>query len=173
MPRPNRIKLQDVGRPLIPIDWQKVDMWLQAGCQGTEIAARLNMHPNTFYERTLREKGVNFTEYSTRGDLSGASMLRSRQFQAAMQGNTRMMEILGKERLGQGRNNESVSPNDNSLAMIQDLLNKLKEKEEEINALKSQTDPILPASEEEIQHLGGSCEERQDICLDPETYRPD
>lgn len=166
MPRKNTGKRS--ARPLIPIDWNKVEIWIKAGCSGVEIAGMIGCTHETFYERYIQEYGSSFSTARSRIEPSGNGMIRTRQFHSAMQGNTRMLELLGKERLGQGRNNESLSPNDSGLSMIQDLIKQNKELQDQLNALISKADPVVPASNEEIQHLGGSGEERQDVCVDPQ-----
>ena len=169
MPRKaSRVPKKSPWRPPIEIDWKIVDKMALAGSSGAEIAGYLNCHPDTFYNRFKEEKGVGFSEYAPYRKTGGHAMIRLKQMESAMRGSNQMLTILGKEWLGQGRNNESLSPNDNSLGMIQDLLNKLKEKEDEINALKSQADPVLQPSDEEIQHLGGCREIGEDLCLDPQ-----
>lgn len=54
-----------MSRPEKPIDWDKVDKLLLAGCHGTEIAPHFNMHPDTFYNRMKERYNLGFTEYST------------------------------------------------------------------------------------------------------------
>ena len=39
-----------MGRPKANIDWNKVDDFLQAQCDGVGIAGILGFHPNTLYE---------------------------------------------------------------------------------------------------------------------------
>lgn len=89
-------------RPLKSIDWDKVDELLEAGCQGTEIAAYIGMHPNTFYDRCKLEKKIGFTEYSQEKIAKGNTILRKTQFNVATKDkNIVMLVWLGKQRLGQ------------------------------------------------------------------------
>lgn len=89
------------GRPNIPIDWTKVDGFLEDGWLGTEIAAYFSMHPDTFYTRVMNEKSVGFTEYRQQKLSKGDGSLRSAQMKKALKGDNSMLIWLGKNRLGQ------------------------------------------------------------------------
>lgn len=91
-------------RPLIPIDWDKVDEWLEYGCNGAEIAARLGVCADTLYDRTQSEKGVAFSLYAKEKRSKGDNMLREMQFKNARKGNVTMQIWLGKQRLDQKEN---------------------------------------------------------------------
>lgn len=93
------------GHPLIPIDWKRADELLEAGCLGTEIASFFGMHPETFYHRVEKEKGLGFTEYSSKRKATGEALIREAQYKKAIkkQDNT-MLVWLGKQRLGQREN---------------------------------------------------------------------
>ena len=52
------------GRAEITIDWKQVENLLMAGCSGAEIAASLGMHPETLYDRVVKEFKISFTDYS-------------------------------------------------------------------------------------------------------------
>lgn len=95
-------------RPLIPIDWKLVDQMVLSGCSGLEIAGSLDIHHDTFYDRFRIEKGVSFSEYSPSRKMGGMGMLRAKQFQCAMRGNTQMLKTLGEELLGQGKRDQSM-----------------------------------------------------------------
>jgi len=95
------VEIENNGRPVKPIDWEKVDRLLEAGCLGTEIAAHFNMHPDTFYIRCQKEKGMGYTAYSQEKKQKGDSILRAAQYKTALDGNTTMQVWLGKQRLGQ------------------------------------------------------------------------
>jgi predicted metal-binding transcription factor (methanogenesis marker protein 9) len=89
-------------RPEIPIDWERVDELLIAGCLGTEIASYFSMHPNTFYDRVVAKYNVSFTEYSTQKKATGEALLREAQFKKAIKKHDNTMLVwLGKQRLGQ------------------------------------------------------------------------
>ncbi len=89
------------GRPEIPIDWNKVDELLVGGCTGVQVAAYIGMHPETFYDRCVKENGTNFTDYAYPKKQKGNSLLHSKQLEVALSGNVTMLIWLGKQRLGQ------------------------------------------------------------------------
>jgi hypothetical protein len=88
-------------RPKKEIDWDLVDELLEAGCMGTEIAARFDMHQDTFYRRVEDYHGVGFTVYSSQKRCSGDTLLRKAQFDKALTGDNTMLIWLGKNRLKQ------------------------------------------------------------------------
>lgn len=90
-----------VGRPQHHIDWNEVDQYLLAGSPGTAIAAIFGFSVSTLYERCLREKGVNFQEYSRQKKSKGDELIRMKQFQEAMNGDKTLLIWLGKNRLSQ------------------------------------------------------------------------
>ena len=61
------------GRIPIPIDWKKVDEWLEAGCKGTEVAAMLGVSDDTLYGRCFKEKETIFSTYSAKKLRTGAA----------------------------------------------------------------------------------------------------
>ncbi|HEY1646089.1 MAG TPA: hypothetical protein VGF75_07065 [Candidatus Saccharimonadales bacterium] len=135
MPRaPRKGPKKPAHRPLKPIDWDFVDERLEAGCLGTEIAPHFDMHPNTFYERTLLEKGVSFTEYSLQKKSKGESNLRYLQYKRALgetdRGDNTLLIWLGKNRLGQKESHDIiVSPETaKSFASVMDQLGELQKK---------------------------------------------
>ena len=103
MARPKKPHNNPSHRPAQTINWDLVDEMLMAGSPGTEIAPKFSMHPETFYDRVSREKGVGFTEYSQRVRSSGDGNLRLSYYKSALDGNTQLLISLGKERLGYGK----------------------------------------------------------------------
>lgn len=93
-----------VVRPLKPIDWDKVDNLLRAGCEGTEIAPHFDLHEDTFYRRCQAEKGVGFTAYRASKRREGDSLLKAKQYEKAMTGDNTLLIWLGKTRLKQTEN---------------------------------------------------------------------
>lgn len=99
-------------RPQIPIDWEQVDYMLEYGANGTTIAAKFAMHPNTFYDRVAEKYKMSFTEYSQLKRSVGDDNIREAQYRKALKklDNT-MLVWLGKQRLGQKENaGEKVVP---------------------------------------------------------------
>jgi len=90
-----------MARPKVDIDWKKVDKLLEADCEGTEIAAYLGIVPNTLYRRCELDHKISFSKYLQEKKAKGNSLLKVKQFDAAMSGDKTMMIWLGKQRLGQ------------------------------------------------------------------------
>lgn len=101
-----------MGRFKIPIDWDKVDHLLRAGCLGTEVAAVFAMHPETFYRRVQEEHGISFTEFLQQRRSDGDAAIRSKQYERALgmtdTGDNTMLIWLGKNRLSQ-RNEDKIT----------------------------------------------------------------
>ena len=100
------VKRDHAGRPEAEIDWKKVNQYLQAQCDGTGIAGILGIHPQTLYNKVVEKYGKqfnisNFTEYQKIKRAEGLELLRAKQFDILMAGNTTMAIWLGKQLLGQ------------------------------------------------------------------------
>ena len=89
------------GRPLVDIDWGKVDSMCKIQCTGEEIASVLDIHYDTLQNACKREKGMNFSEYLPQKALAGKASLRRSQWKLATGGNSTMQIWLGKNMLGQ------------------------------------------------------------------------
>lgn len=137
------VKKKTNGRYQIYIDWKRVDELLEAGCLGTEIAACFGMHPETFYDRVAKEKGVAFSDYSAQKKSSGDSLLREAQFKKAIKrlDNT-MLVWLGKQRLGQRENpgelEISKETNDRYLEVISQLTALQSSRKKEISSASNE-----------------------------------
>ena len=106
-----------VHKVRIPISWDTVDKLLEAGCNGTEIAAYIGIHPDTLYRQTELEKKVNFSAYAAEKRAKGDSMLRAKQYESAIADKNISMQIwLGKQRLEQ--KDKSEVENKGSVALI-------------------------------------------------------
>lgn len=105
-----------MGRPQVPVDWERVDELLEAGCIGTEVAAVFGMHYETFYDRVYQNYKIGFTEYASAKRAKGESAIREAQFNKALgktkKGDNAMLIWLGKQRLNQRESiaEFSVSP---------------------------------------------------------------
>lgn len=117
MPRAKRDPITKNGRPQVELDWDLIDDMLKANCHGTSIAAHFKIHPQTFYDRVVLEKGVGFTQYSKQKSSEGDDDLKKVQYEVAKKDkNVTMLIWLGKQRLGQKENHDVVStPNDQKL----------------------------------------------------------
>lgn len=91
------------GHPPIPIDWEKVDSLLVAGCKGTEIAGYFGIHEDTLYSRCVQEKSMVFSAYARIKYAKGDGIIRAVQYEVAVKKKDRsMLQFLGKTRLKQG-----------------------------------------------------------------------
>jgi hypothetical protein len=101
MPRPKKGEEKQKPRPLIIIDWNRVDQLLQADCSGDEIAAFLGIHHDTLYDRCYSDKGVTWTAYKASKNSHGKALLRAAQYNKALKGSDRLLVHLGEHMLGQ------------------------------------------------------------------------
>ena len=101
-------------RPKKKIDWDEVDSYLNAQCNGTEIAGIIGMHPNTLYNQCKEKYNITFTDYSRQKKNQGIEMLKAKQYNMAMNGNTSMAIWLGKQHLNQSENGIKEVDKDNS-----------------------------------------------------------
>lgn len=91
-----------MARPKVNIDWEKVSRMIEAGCEGTEVAAALGLkNPETLYKRCQKDHKMGFSEYKALKRASGDRLLKVKQFEIAMTGDKTMLIWLGKQRLGQ------------------------------------------------------------------------
>jgi len=117
------------GRPKIVIPWDKVDKLLQAHCTGTQVAASLNINPETLYRACEREHKVGFVVYSGQKKESGVSLLKAIQFNTALKGSIPMQIFLGKNYAGQKDKPEpDKTSNKGSIMDTMDKLMSMKEK---------------------------------------------
>jgi len=87
-------------RPKADINFELVDAMLEAGCTGTEVAARLGMHEDTLTNRIKEEKKMGFSAYRQQKVAKGDQLLRETLFAKAKNGDTTSLIFLGKTRLG-------------------------------------------------------------------------
>ena len=114
-------------RPELPIDWKWVDEHLEAGCLGTDIAAKFAMHPNTLYRRIEEEYGIGFTEYAQQKRSCGDNLLRKAQFDKALKKDNTMLVWLGKQRLEQKENPQSNQFSPEAVAQFESFMLQIKQ----------------------------------------------
>jgi hypothetical protein len=105
-----------VGRTKKEINWDVVEKKMEAGCSAEEIYECM-CHKDTFYDRFKEHFGVNFSDYSSKARSVGLGNIRAMQYAKACQGNTHMLQFLGRELLGQGKDQVMNSPLDDVIAM--------------------------------------------------------
>jgi hypothetical protein len=123
------------GRPEIKIDWDKVDSYLKAQCNGSGIAGLLGISPDTLYDKCLEDKKSLFSVYSAQKKSEGQELLRAKQHLTAMEGNVTMQIWLGKQYLGQKDRSDITSDNES----LKDL-NVIVDKSETAETLKKLRD---------------------------------
>lgn len=96
-----------MARPLKEINWVEVEKRMEAGNTAKQIAKALRVNIETFYDRFKREFECGFSDYSNGIFECGDANIQYTQYLKAIGGNIQMLTLLGKERLGQGK--ESVS----------------------------------------------------------------
>lgn len=112
MDKKKQIK-KSTGRTKCTIDWTLVDEYLEAGATGTSIAATLGIHPETLYDKVVKERNVaHFSDYLQEKRAKGDSNIHLWQYKSAKRGNIQMLIWLGKNRLGQkDKSPEEVASN--------------------------------------------------------------
>lgn len=128
MARPRRAATTPNGRPVKPIDWEVVDQLLLSNCSGAQIAGQFDMHPHTFYDRCVIEKGVSFTDYSISKMAKGAGILKHHQYRKALGltkvGDTQMLIHMGKHILNQ-RDTSEIAVNEDTAKTFIAVMNQL------------------------------------------------
>jgi len=109
------------------ISWEEVEYRMQAGNSGLQIAASMHMDENTFYNRFEDHYGYTYRNYSGIGYSVGNANLQLTQFHKALKGDTKLLIMLGIERLGQGKDENDQIKNleekfDESMTQILSLL---------------------------------------------------
>jgi hypothetical protein len=106
-----------MARPKTVIDWNKVDKYLQAQCDGVGIAGLLGISPDTLYRACQEIHKIGFAEYSAQKKAEGKELLKAKQFSVAMEGDKTMLVWLGKQYLQQrdkqeltGKDGEKLIP---------------------------------------------------------------
>ena len=112
-----------------PIDWEKVDLYLKAGCTQENIAKSLGFSVDKLHARVRSDKGMEYTEYAERLRSTGVMLIEATQLQKALQGNITMLMWLGKVRCGQKENGDSTEKE--NLAKLIKLLSESKIKQED------------------------------------------
>jgi len=129
-PKAHRVPVDKPKNKHIPIDWEEVDKYLVAGCNGMQISAVIGCYSDTLYRRCVDEKGVLFAEYAAEKRQKGNSMLHAKQFQQAMKGDRGMLIWLGKQRLGQREDPQDAAEFNGKLGEILDYLMGVKDEKE-------------------------------------------
>lgn len=145
-----------MSRPEIPINWDKVDELLMAGCTGTEVAGFVGVNEDTIYKRVAERYGMCFSAYAAQKKSTGESVLRLHQYLKATgitkKGDNTLLIWLGKQRLGQSEHaNESIAPEEilKAFEKLTDQINKAQESRKPWEKNKEYQAISVPASSKE------------------------
>jgi len=72
------------GKPKVIIDWNVVDEYLRAHCDGAAIARLIGIHPNTLYNTAQDKFGCNFSEYAQQKRAEGVAMVENSLYKDAL-----------------------------------------------------------------------------------------
>ena len=90
------------GRPPKDIDWLAVERMCKIQCTEAEIAAIIEVHIDTLYEKCKAQHGVIFPEFFKKHSEDGKMSLRRAQYKkAVVDGHPTMLVWMGKQILGQ------------------------------------------------------------------------
>ena len=93
-----------MARPLKEINWEVVEKLIEAGCKGTEIAAKFRIQSDTFYRRFKDEYGLSFQDYHGESHEAGLAdlraMLHAKALNNSAPGNSNILIFLARCRLG-------------------------------------------------------------------------
>jgi hypothetical protein len=134
-----------MARPPKIIDWDEVELRMQAGNSAREIATSCRICINTFYEKFKEEFQCSFQDYWDKSSQCGKANIEYEQYKKAMSGNVQMLLWLGQVKCGQkvSDTNAHTSPNDKP---ITELLNAMQGND----GIKSKTDSEFPGSSETL-----------------------
>ena len=118
---------KSTGRSQITINWDEVDKYLIAGCNGQEIADILGICNDTLFNRCKEVHNMSFSDYSAKKRQKGNALLNMKQFQIAMNGNVSMLIWLGKQRLCQSEQPKPKEEFNGNLANLLDLFHLMEE----------------------------------------------
>ena len=94
-------KREGAGRKKLKIDWKQVEKFLMQGCSGVEIAAYLEIHPQTLYDNCVKVIDKTWADYSYEKRKKGNVLLFGAQYKKALEGDNTQLIWLGKYRLSQ------------------------------------------------------------------------
>lgn len=146
-----------MARPPKPINWDMVIKWMEAGCTQNFIARQFNIHPKNFIHKFKQEFGCSFVNFVVDFTSDGKENIKAVQYFKAIgltqKGDNKMLELLGKEWLGQGRDEVKESPLEEILTIRHEnmiLRAELNELKDTINANKPQAGQELSGSDSSI-----------------------
>jgi AraC-like DNA-binding protein len=130
-----------MARPKKTIKWDEVEERMEAGCSAREIAQNFRISIDTFYDRFKEEYGSSFGDFSSDFAQCGKGNILHAQYRKALDGNTNMLVLLGREWLGQGKEEVKVSPYQETISLSHEnmlLRAEIAELRERVNGDESQ-----------------------------------
>lgn len=110
-----------MGRPRKPFSRQEFEKLCRYQSTIEEIACWFDMDVDTVNQRVAEEYGTTFSVVFRRYRGHGKVSLRRRQFQKAMEGDSRMLKYLGANWLGQRERVEYLNAEEARLALAESL----------------------------------------------------
>lgn len=93
-----------MARPQREINWDVVRKYMECGCSGMQIAAKLRLAKDTFYNRFKKEFGKCFQDYYEEGEGVGKLdirvMLYAKALNSKAPGNADLLKFLARCELG-------------------------------------------------------------------------
>lgn len=116
------------------INWKEVQRRIEVGTSGTVIAKCLRIDPDTFFRRFKEEYGMGFAEYTVGMSACLPANILLAQYMKAMSGSADLLKLLGREYLGQGRDEDPASKKlaekfDDTVRHLADLFSGVKQPE--------------------------------------------
>ena len=84
----------------IPIDWEKVKTFMQAGMGAPSIASQLHISDQTLYDRCLGDTGLEFLELKRKMMEIGTEALVAKGYEMARNGDRTLLIFYLKNRAG-------------------------------------------------------------------------
>lgn len=148
-----------MARPPKEINWDTVELYIQAGCKsGAALARKFDMQSDTFYKKFREKYGCSFQDYYVPsqevGDIDLMRMIHAKALNNSAPGNATLLMYLASRRLGM-KEPETV----HLLAANQDEINKdhlimqLKNELSELKKEKSKSYSIQESLENNIEML--------------------
>ncbi len=134
------------GRPKKEINWELVEKYIEVGCSGIEIAKKLKVGKDTFYDRFKEKYKKSFQDYSTDSNEGCKADIRlslvAKAINNKSQGNATLLIFLARTMLGMREPDliSTDSPFEDSIGLRHEnmiLRDEVRELKEKFNADKS------------------------------------
>ncbi len=153
-----------MARPPKLINWEVVEKRMECGNSAQTIADSFCIDINTFYRRFKEHYELGFADFIDRARSAGKSNIAYTQYMKALSGNPQMLMFLGRNWLGQDKEEIKESPQQDLIELMHKLMLMNAENielKEKLNAIRGQV------SEDSSIH--NESEARQEL---PRSYTP-